>query len=1643
MSVVKPEKESATLPAPLNRFHPADVEALVFSLAEARLGRPPWVGRSPSSLVAQFSEHGRLHLVVILGQNAKTQHVQNLTQSEDKPSDIIVIDVFEREHPVRLPAELQGRPTAWWRAEEILRQLRLNPQLGAWLQDGDITAGLLDGARLRTLLARHLVADQYSRLSAAGGDKHRRSRLARVFVDLPIHVGDRATTFGRWMLGRVARARVDSLFGAPTPASRSTVRPHVSLLVGGPGQGKTTLGVWLCQLHRAAILSDSPGLEDEAQAVLDDLSGQPTTSPTQVLARRLPWRVVLYRYAHALAAGKVTDLWDFLALECEEHLGEPVPKASLVAWLTTWPTLLVLDGLDEVSASANRAEVLASLYTFMAEINEVPTADLSVLATTRPQGYRGELDWPSAELQPLSSELAVNYADRVIAELFRGDPIRAREVKGRLVAAVGDPVTGQLARSPLQVTILTILAEQSGRPPRDRWRLFREYFRIIYDREKDRGIPSVEVLNELPELVERLHAEVGYRLQLEAERAEGVASGMSRAEFLALTREMLTNDQHEAAEVERQAQRIGEALTERLVFLVGLGEDAVGFEIRSLQEYAAAERLFHGEEPLILRRLEALLPSAHWRNVLLFAAGRLAADRGHLLDKLPALLFEAEGDVRLSGLSARVALVLLEEGWVAAKPRVRDALVQGVMDRLDLMDGDLILELGKNASFKHEVLVPELARQIPGPNEWGAMAGLLDLYEGLDGPLAEQVRTAGEGRPELVVEHVYGLVRSEERPATLAWARRLAPRVDPVEVRGAVGLLRDLNDAADVSVSMGAPSGHRASMWSIHAGVRFSAVGTSANWSPFRSINTFQEDPTPRGLVRALEQLDPEASRAARELASYWAPWPLEVCLISSVRLPELIRQIEAGSLGTDLDWHTAETRWGEHTLEIGELLMVPANGLPFGREIARVGAASISMPWTDSDFERVGGPEGALLTSGFPLTRIALDLAGRCLLDRAASAPLDWVSTYWQQCATWSREKRAIAPTLYVHPAWITPDTAGILADTTRARRADRGWERSTDVAVWAALVPHLDTHPALVAWAPVLGTGSLILPYRSPDPRNFLPDQPALAADALLLRLAAGLPEHAPELVRLATELSLVLPAFILDLSQIFDRLRVGPVAEAFLLAWLPAYPDPKGLLRRALRRLVEARLSRLHRPEIARALALPVAKHPPPPERATRRSPPVAVRRIVLKDLRGWASLDLTLDRRAEDRGQWIFFIGPNGVGKSSVLRAVALALASPGVAQGLLNDLPGPAVRLGAGVESAHIGVTLSLDDRAYVVNISESADLRVRTLSSKGQHNELFLVGYGPRRGTVLGVTRQDIKLGPESELATLFKEGESLIHAESWLKTLHHRATSPDPAHPDDAAVFERVCEVITELLPGVSGLHVTPDAVEVAYEGLGKVPLAAVSDGYLTTAGWLVDLLARWIERERAAGRRVGPDFAEEMTGLVLIDEVDLNLHPRWQWSLVDRLRGVFKRLSFMVTTHNPVTLLGSEAGEVLVLHRDSTGRVHATPCSIPLGGNVDRILTGEWFDLPTTVDRETAGLLDEHRQLLREGVNGQRLHTLEAELRRRLGDAPDTRMERLAARAVAEELAAKADEVTGEERARGLARARAEVAALLRGAR
>ncbi len=860
-------------------------------------------------------------------------------------------------------------------------------------------------------LQNALRADQFVRLEQAGNPGAPKTSLGSVFVDLratstpiadaPADESQAVVQLPPGIIAELLDAGSDVLRGSVIKVTQAAIHsgegdeppkqplsnPGRFVIVGGPGQGKSTVGQFLCQLHRAAILSDRPShkLSRESEEALAAFRVDCEATGTDLpLARRFPIRVVMDRFAAALARGEVRSLLSYMAAEITKVADRDCTVEDLRRWLGASPWLLVLDGLDEVPVTSNREAVLAKIADFWVEVAN-SDADVLVLATTRPQGYNQEFApgaYDHRYLTPLSRRRALSYARRLVDVQHAADKARGERVMERMATALDQPATARLMRSPLQVTIMATLVDRVGQPPQERWRLFERYYGVIYDRETERDIQASRLLQQQRTHVDAIHRRVGLLLQVEGEREEQTEARLTGKRFGELARTHIEDQGYTGEELARRTREIVDAALARLVFLVGLEEDRVGFEVRSLQEFMAAAALMDGSDGQIRARLTAIAPVGYWRNTFLFAAGKCFVDRETLRDTIIAICGElndsasdALGGATLAG--SQLALDVLVEGVTREQPRRARALLAVALRLLELPDAALTTRLtaAYDPQFhgQWETALRDRLGQINLGHQlgaWGALRDLIAKGHNWARALADEYwpLDAEEGRRILA----FGNLRSLEWelgklapliPAVRPWkVDPLVRHTPPHLMRGAdlpawLPLLRKgLRKNSSEGQLHACLLPGSASLIYLHPQRTLAAQARGLHpfrefpfqhpaWAPLIAGAAFDASPEAATLAEQLrwlaEHWDAPNDPNAPHLVDYGMAWPLEACLAVSREREDLLslaRRAEAGELGSLDEWIRAETRWETDGIQADDLVAMTDERWPFDRGIAEVG---------------------------------------------------------------------------------------------------------------------------------------------------------------------------------------------------------------------------------------------------------------------------------------------------------------------------------------------------------------------------------------------------------------------------------------------------------------------------------------------------------------------------------------------------------------------------------------------------------------------------------------------------------------------------------------------------------------------------------
>ncbi len=338
---------------------------------------------------------------------------------------------------------------------------------------------------------------------------------------------------------------------------------------------------------------------------------------------------------------------------------------------------------------------------------------------------------------------------------------------------------------------------------------------------------------------------------------------------------------------------------------------------------------------------------------------------------------------------------------------------------------------------------------------------------------------------------------------------------------------------------------------------------------------------------------------------------------------------------------------------------------------------------------------------------------------------------------------------------------------------------------------------------------------------------------------------------------------------------------------------------------------------------------------------------VREIATITIRNFKSLDqvnfeLPVRRDADPGPPCLMLLGENAAGKSTVLEAVACALAGSRAVTALQLK-PSEFVRR----DDPEMWNVLDHTDPYVEVTFHDDgppAILGADGIRRRFEGSEMpsvLVLAYGARRRFV--PRGRPVARGAAERIATLMRPDMGIAPPEKWLRDLSLR--------PE---VFDAVARALRIVLALDEDDELGVDqAGRMCVMTLGRpVPVERLSEGYRSLLAMTVDimrnLLTFWPDLERARA-------------VVLIDEIETHLHPRWKMRVMASLREALPGVQFIVTTHDPLCLRGMDDGEVEVLERAADGGVHQLG-DLPSvrGMSAEQLLTSEYFGLWSTADPE-----------------------------------------------------------------------------------
>lgn len=336
------------------------------------------------------------------------------------------------------------------------------------------------------------------------------------------------------------------------------------------------------------------------------------------------------------------------------------------------------------------------------------------------------------------------------------------------------------------------------------------------------------------------------------------------------------------------------------------------------------------------------------------------------------------------------------------------------------------------------------------------------------------------------------------------------------------------------------------------------------------------------------------------------------------------------------------------------------------------------------------------------------------------------------------------------------------------------------------------------------------------------------------------------------------------------------------------------------------------------------------------------------------------------------RWTILLGDNGTGKTTALQAIALHTAVPIHRRFVQPEF----VRAGnSGLNLSGVIATGGQLDRLVVSFCPQPIEVKWFDVSGFPKttysvpHPSLFCCGYGASRrlGRASSLNEEE-----DYSTANLFSYHADLRDAEDWLLRVDYSASKPSEYQSKWQRRRKQLSELLLLLLPEVTdicfalGTGVYPAARVEFKTPYGWVPLRQLGYGYQTLIAWVIDFASRLVERY--------PDSPNPLAepAVVLVDEIDLHLHPVWQRKLISDLTERFPNTQFIATAHSPLIVQAAGDANIAVLRREGDHVVIDNERGAVRGWRVDQILTSDLYDLPTAWPPEFDALLKRRKELL-----------------------------------------------------------------------
>lgn len=331
---------------------------------------------------------------------------------------------------------------------------------------------------------------------------------------------------------------------------------------------------------------------------------------------------------------------------------------------------------------------------------------------------------------------------------------------------------------------------------------------------------------------------------------------------------------------------------------------------------------------------------------------------------------------------------------------------------------------------------------------------------------------------------------------------------------------------------------------------------------------------------------------------------------------------------------------------------------------------------------------------------------------------------------------------------------------------------------------------------------------------------------------------------------------------------------------------------------------------------------------------------IKRLYLEKIRCFDKFEINFNQP----GSSILLLGDNGDGKSTILKSLAMGLCDESSTAALFRELPGEFVRRKEWQDEVPTGtfgfVEVDLDNRrgvtyrikTKITSLKKFERVSQELFKFKGSDkpklleqdkfpwDQIFVSGCGP--GVRIQATSDFQHYLPVDAVYPLFSYSSPLQNPELVISRLLFAARSEAKSLKESKAKEKKVLLIIKRLMADLLDLE-SPDHFKFTPTGIkvhghwGTSELSELGDGYQAIINCVLDLLSWWFLSEKGKSEW----NLESLRGIVIIDEIEQHLHPKWQRRIFSRLREKFPNIQFIVATHSPLVASANKDVDVHLL--------------------------------------------------------------------------------------------------------------------------